>query len=148
MLSAAGGCEFATTTRVKTAWKKFTELLPVLSSRHLSYKTRSHVYSSCVWNAMLHASETWPLASPDLQLLRRNDRAMIRGICNVKPESVATVRLNKLLARLEIDDLDVILREKRLHWFWHVEQSSGAIKTVCDMQIEGKHGPGAAQDDL
>ena len=31
MLSAAGGCELSTTTRVKTAWKKFKELKPVLS---------------------------------------------------------------------------------------------------------------------
>ena len=30
---------------------------------------------------------------------------MIRQICNVKPEDVATVRSNELLARLEIDDL-------------------------------------------
>ena len=36
MLSAAGGCELSTTTCVKTAWKKFKELLPVLSSCHLS----------------------------------------------------------------------------------------------------------------
>ena len=28
MLSAGGGCEMAITTRVKTAWKKFRELLP------------------------------------------------------------------------------------------------------------------------
>ena len=56
MISAAGGCELATTTPVKTAWKKFKELLPVLSARHLSYKTRGHVYGSRVRNAMLHAS--------------------------------------------------------------------------------------------
>ena len=45
MLSAAGGCELSTTTRVKTAWKKFKELLPVLSSRHLSIavKTAFHI---------------------------------------------------------------------------------------------------------
>ena len=48
MLSAGGGCEMAVTTRVKTAWKKFRELQPVLTSRHLSYKTCGHVYSSCV----------------------------------------------------------------------------------------------------
>ena len=77
------------------------------------------------------------LASPDLQRLQCNDRAMVRQICNVKPENVATLRSNKLLARLEISDLDVILREKRLRWFGLVEQSSGAIKTVCDLQIEG-----------
>ena len=61
MLSPAGGCELSTTTHVKTTWKKFKDLLPVLSSRHLSFKTRGHVYSSCVRSAMLHASETWPL---------------------------------------------------------------------------------------
>ena len=60
----------------------------------------------------------------------------------MKPENVATVRLNKLLAPLEIDDLNIILREKRLCWFGHVERSSGAFKTVCDMQIEGKCGQG------
>ena len=43
MLSAGEGCEIAVTTRVKTAWKKFRELLPVLTSRHLSYKTVRHV---------------------------------------------------------------------------------------------------------
>ena len=85
VLSAAGGCELSTTTRVKTTWKKFKELKPVLSSRHLSFKTRGRVYSSCVRSAMLHASETWPVTKPCLQRLQRNDRAMIRQICNVKP---------------------------------------------------------------
>ena len=142
MLSAAGGCELATTTRVKTAWKKFKELLPVLTSRHLSYKTRSRVYSSCVRNAMLHASETWPLTRPSLQRLRRNDRAMIRQICNIKPEDVASVRSNELLTRLGLDDLEVVLREKRLRWFGHLERSSGAIRTAYDMQVNGRSGPG------
>ena len=72
MLSAAGGCELSTTTHVKTAWKKFKDLLPVLSSRHLSFKTHGRVYSSCVQRAMLHASETWPLTKPNLQHLQRN----------------------------------------------------------------------------
>ena len=46
MLSAAGGWELLTTTRVKTVWKKFKELKPVLSSRHGSFKTRGRVYST------------------------------------------------------------------------------------------------------
>ena len=46
MLSAAGGCELSTTTHVKTAWKKFKDLLPVLSSRHLSFNI--HVTWPCV----------------------------------------------------------------------------------------------------
>ena len=142
MLSACGGCEKAVTTHVKTAWKKFRELLPVLTSRHLSYKTPGHVYSSCVRSAMLHASETWPLTKTNLQRLQPNDRAMIRQICSIKPEDVATVRSSELLAKLELEHLDLILRERRLRWFGHVEHSSGAIRTACDIQIDGRRGPG------
>ena len=102
MLSAVGGCELSTTTCVKTAWKKFKDLLPVLSSRHLSFKTRGRVYSSCVQSTMLHASETWPLTKPNLQRLQRNETAMIRQICNVRPKDIITTRSNELLVRLGI----------------------------------------------
>ena len=49
--------------------EKVKDLLPVLSSRHLFFKTHGRVYSSCVRSAMLHASETWPLTKPNLQRL-------------------------------------------------------------------------------
>ena len=129
MLSAAGGYELSTTTRVKTTWKKFKELLPVFSSHHLSFKTSGCVYSSCVWSAMLHASETWPLTKTNLQSLQRNDRATIRQNCNVKLQDIVTTRSNELLAWLGIEDLDLILKERRLHWYEHVERSNGAVKT-------------------
>ena len=112
MLSAAGGCELSTTTRVKTTWKKFKDLLPVLSSCHLSFKTSVSVYSSCVRSAMLHASETWPLTKPNLQRLQRKDRAMIRQICNVRPQDIVTTRSNELLVRLGIEDLEHTEGEK------------------------------------
>ena len=91
---------------------------------------------------MFNLSETWPLTRPDLHRLQHNDRAMIRQICNVKPDDVATVRSKYLLAQLEIDYIFVNLREKRLRWFVHVDQTSGTFKTVCDMQIEVERGPG------
>ena len=50
-----------------------------------------------------------------------------------------------LLARLGIEDLDLILKERklrgRLHWYGHVERSNGAVKTACDIQVDGKHEP-------
>ena len=51
------------------------------------------------------------LTKPDQQHLQRNDRVMISQICNVKPEDEATIRSNKLLVQLEIDYLNVIMRE-------------------------------------
>ena len=55
---------------------------------------------------------------------------------------MATVRSSKLLAKLELEDLDLILRERRLCWFGHVERSSGAVRTACDIQINGRWGAG------
>ena len=141
MLSAAGGCKLSTTTRVKTPWKKFKELIPVLSSHHLSFKTCGCVYSSCVQSAMLHASETWPLTKPSLQRMQQNDRAMIRQICNIKPQDTANIRSTELLARLGTEDLDLILKERRLRWYGYLERSIGAVKTAFDIQIVGKRGP-------
>ena len=142
MLSAASGCELSTTTHVKTVWKKFKKLKPVLSSPNLSFKTRGCVYSTCVRSAMLNASETWPVTKPCLQRLQQNDRAMIRQICNVKPQDTATIRSIELLAQLGIEDLDLILKERRLRWYGHVELSNSAVKTAFDIQVNGKRGPG------
>ena len=90
---------------------------------------------------MLHASKTWPLTKPSLQRLQRNDKAMIRQICNVKPQDTATIRSTELLARLGIEDLDLILKERRLRLYGYVERSNGAVKTAFDIQVDGKRGP-------
>ena len=92
---------------------------------------------------MLQASKTWPLTKPNLQHLQGNDRAMIRQICNVKPQDIVTTRSNELLARLGIEDLDLILKERRLRWYGHVECSNGAVKTAFDLQVDGKRRPGS-----
>ena len=90
---------------------------------------------------MLHANETWPLTKPNLQRLQQNDRAMIRQICNVKSQDIVTTRSGELLAWLGIEDLDLILKERRLH-YGNVEHSNGAVKTAFDIQVDGKHGLG------
>ena len=123
---------------MKNAWKKFKELLPILSSRHLSFKTCGQMYRSCVQSAVLHASETWPLTKPNLKHLQQNDRAMIRQICNVKLQDIVTTRSNELLARFGIEDMDLILKERRLCWYGY----NGAVKTASDIQDAEKHGPG------
>ena len=46
-----------------------------------------------------------------------------------------------LLLKSELEDLNLILRE-RLRWFGHVERSSGAVRTACDILIDGRQGKG------
>ena len=59
---------------------------------------------------------------------------------------MARVRSSKLLTKLQLEDLDLILRERRLRWFGHVARSSGAIRTAYDMQINGKWRGGGGRE--
>ena len=137
MLSAAGGCERAFSHNM--CENRLEEVQgPETSSLFPPpfFQDSGRVYSSCVGSAMLHARETWPVTKSCLLRLQRNDTAMIRQICNVKPQDSATIRSTELLARLE--DLDLILKERRLCWYGHVERSNGAVKTAFDIQLNGK----------
>ena len=49
---------------------------------------------------------------------------------------------SELLAKLKLEDLDLILRGRRLCWFGHVGHSSGAVRTACDILIDGRRGAG------
>ena len=84
MLCAGGGCKLAIVTRCSTAWGKFKRLLPILTSKHVSLKTRGKVFNACVCSALLHGSETLAPTVPYLQQLHRNDRSMVHWICGVR----------------------------------------------------------------
>ena len=66
---------------------------------------------------------------------------MIRQICNVRPQDTVTTRSSALLVLLGIEDLDLILKERRLRWYGLVERSNGAVKTAFHIQADGKPGP-------
>ena len=64
--------------------------------------------------------KNWPLTTTNMQRLQLNDRVMI---CSIEPEDAATVRSSELLAKLELEDPDLILGEsQRLRWFGRVER--------------------------
>ena len=67
---------------------------------------------------------------------------MVRQICNIKPEEVVTERPRELLAKLDLNDLDLILTETRLILFGHNDGLSVTLRTACDMRVDGKRGPG------
>ena len=67
-----------------------------------------------------------------LNHLRRNDRAMIRWICNVKANEVCS---DSLLSKLGLQDIEVVLRSSRMRWYGHVERSKGWISQVGKLNV-------------
>ena len=110
MISAGGGCMTAAIARCGSAWKKFRELLPLLTARNRSPQSKGRLFSSCVRASLLHASETWPMSSSALKRLCRNDRAMIRWICGVKPSD--DPKMADLHSKLDLIDLILNIRER------------------------------------
>ena len=117
MVSKSWSCDSTIVARCCSAWCMFRKLLPVLTSRLISFRIRGKVYFSCVRSTMLEGIETWGRNVSDLQRLRRNDRAIIRWICGVKP--VVRER-GALRYKFGICDIINVLRSRHLRWFRHV----------------------------
>ena len=137
MLSAGGGFDLSVTTRCSVAWSKFRKLLLILTSKHVSLKTRGKLFFSCVRSAMLHGSETWALTVSVLQRLQCNDRSTIQWICNTRARD--RVPSSELLAKLGIVDFTLLLHAHRLCWFRHIQCTPSCIKTICDLPVPGRH---------
>ena len=133
MLRAGG-----VTTRCSTAWGNFRKLLPILTSKHVSPLTLGKVFSACFRSALLYGSETWAPTASNLQRLRRNDRAMIRWICGVKPHDEVT--METLFTKFGIQEVAVALRTKRLRWYGHVVRASSWTNSITGIAIPGPRG--------
>jgi len=84
MLDADGGRDTAVTARVRSAWKKFCEYLPILTGKRFSLKLKGKVYATCVRSCLMHGSETWPMKVEHELKLNRTEMSMIRWMCGVK----------------------------------------------------------------
>ena len=111
-LGAGGGARECTVTRVRCAWKKFRELLPVLTSRRFSRRIRGQAYRTCVRSVLLYGCETWAVKKEDTHRIVRTDRAMIRWICGVSLKDEKSSE--ELLKLLDIEDIELKMRNDRL----------------------------------
>ena len=74
------------------------------------------LYSSCVRSSMLHGSETWPVRKENEVALQWAEMRMVRWMCNVKVRD--RVPSKELRERLGIDDIILILRQKKVVMVW------------------------------
>jgi len=81
MLDADGGCDSAVITRVRSAWKKFCEYLPILIGKGFLLKLKDKVYATCVRSCLMHGSETWPRKVEHELKVNRTEMSMSRWMC-------------------------------------------------------------------
>ena len=82
-MDADGGCDSAVTTRVRSAWRKFHEHLPI-TGKEFSLKLKGKLYATCVRSCLMHGSETWRMKVEHELKMNRTEMSMIRWMCGVK----------------------------------------------------------------
>ena len=112
------GCFDAATARIRSAWKKFRDLLPILTCHGLSLKSHGYAYNACVLSVLLYASETWAATQEDVSRLNRNDMMMIKWICSTKLRD--KVSSEELRSQMGLGSIENALRCGHLHWYGHV----------------------------
>lgn len=145
MIGAGGGAEEASIARVRSAWAKFKELAPVLTSRGASLKVKGKVYKACVQRVLVYGSETWPMKMEDLQRLERTERMMVRWMCGVNlKDRISSEDLNR---RLSVDSVTDVVRRGRLRWFGHLERKdSNDWTSACrNINVVGARGRGRSR---
>ena len=62
-ICAGGGCDSSVITRIRSAWGKLRELLPILTSHALSYITRGQIYSTYICTCCMPVSVGPPMST-------------------------------------------------------------------------------------
>ena len=70
---------------------------------------------------------------------------MIRWTCNVRLKD--HISSDSLLRKLDINNIQTLLRYNRLHWFGHVVRNDGCINSITEFEVDGQRGRGRPKKD-
>ena len=137
VISTKGGAEEAVTSIIRSAWKKFKEVLNVICRRSISLKVRGILYKSYVRNAVTYGAECWALKMEDERRLKTTEMRMLRMICGKTLKD--KMNCEKIREMTGVVRLEEFLREKRLRWLGHVERMNeerGPVKSLL-LEVDG-----------
>jgi len=66
--------------RVRRAWEKFREFLPIVTGKGFSLKLKGKAYTSRVRSCSFYGSETWPM-KVNMNSWTLNEMSMLRCMC-------------------------------------------------------------------
>jgi len=84
---------------------------------------------------MLHRSETWPVRKENVVALQRAEMRMVRWMDGIQLKDRFSCR--ELGERLGIDDIALILQQKRLRWYGHLlrKEDDDWVKKCMEYEV-------------
>lgn len=107
------------TSRIQATSSAFGRLRHRVFDNHdLTIPTKVAVYKQCLLPILLYGSETWTLYSHEIRQLRTFQQRHIRAFLKIKWNDF--VSNEEVLARANVDDIEILLAKSRLRWLGHV----------------------------
>ena len=138
MLAARGGETAAVTARIQSAWKKFRELSPFLTSRATPLKVKGKVYDACVRKCMTYGSETWAMKSSSVERIEKAEMRMVRWMCRA---TLCERKKNEdLLQSMGLVGIGQVMRKSRLRWYGHVarREETHWLQRILNFPVAGR----------
>ena len=129
-------------TRTRRAWKKFRELLPILSSCTFSLKKKGSFYQACVRPVLLYGSKIWPVKEEDLVRLHLTEISMLRWMSHATLKDM--IPSKDLLTKFDLLPVRRVVQRNRLRWFSHVVRmdNDNWVKKWMTLEFNGRRDPG------
>ena len=133
-----GGVERAVRGRVAAAWMKWREIASLLLNRGIRLTTRGKVYEACIRSVMLYGAEAWALTDRMAGIIRTCDRKMLRFMTGVRWQD--RVPSSEVARRCGLEELDAVLRSRRLRWFGHVVRAGegSMLREIEELEVAGR----------
>ena len=142
LLDTEGSVERAVRMRVAAAWRKWREIASLLLNRAIPLRHRGRVYDACVRSVLLYGSEGWPMTDRVQAIVTSCDRRIVRYMAVVSLRD--RVRSEEVARRCGVDEVETVMRERRLRWFGHVRrrEEDNPVRRVMDLEVDGRRPPG------
>ena len=107
--SLEGGAQETVTSRIRSAWKKFSEISNVLCGKSISLKVKGILNKSFVRSALTYGAECWALKVEDERRLNITEIRLIRG--KTLKDKTDNEKIREMTG---VERLEKFLREQRL----------------------------------
>ena len=77
MLSCGRGAKRAATIRTATAWKKWREIVSLITHRHVLFSSIDSIYNACNGSVLLYGSEMWGMTKKITDQIQECDQSVL-----------------------------------------------------------------------
>ena len=136
ILSRDGSDKLALNDRIGKAWGAFEKQKDLITSKHLSMKSKRDIYETYILPVVLYATETMTWSKDMLDKIDVFNNHIMRWMCGARlrdKKSISTLR-----ASTGVKPIIPMIKARKLQWYGHIKRSDLLVKVTLEGLVAGK----------